>query len=561
MTKDENKKILLLCKKEFIIKLIVSILLIGILLVIPIFYSYGIDYINESNFNKAYFIFIILGITFMIYRILEIINQKSYYRLYSKLYKNYMNKGLEKTCNNSLYSLSRFSLSEYSSILSEDFELLSDYYSTLVIRIVEIFQFIYIIIYFFFINLTIGIITLLLSIFVISILFYFNKFIVNTNEKRRGLNDIRISLFQEIFLSIREIKGFNILNKLRNNIDQDINNYIKSNIKLNVDKYNLRQISLGIVDIFKVICLIYSVYLIINGEITIGILTIVYNYYTKLSEMFTSIILLNESISNVKVAKKRIYKLFQYAKDKIVVENDYNDIYGNIKFLDVLYGNRKKPYLKDVSFNIANNSFNILNGDIKACKGVFDLLLKYNEKHSGEIYIDDIEIGNYSVNNISNIIGYIMEKPIFFNKSIKDNLMLFDSNFENIMSVCERLKINNKILELQDGYNTLIKSGNIDDDLYYMLSFVKIFLKKSRIILIEDIFDKLTRFYQDLVFNILINLKKEHTIILITKNKKIISNNEIDNIYFFKGNNLICSGKFTDLYESHEVYYDYYEKL
>ena len=215
MNKDENKKILLLCKKEFIIKLIVSILLIGILLIIPIFYSYGIDYINESNFNKAYLIFLVLGLSLIIYRFLEIINQKSYYRLYSKLYKNYMNKGLEKTCNNSLYSLSRFSLSEYSSILSEDFELLSDYYSTLVIRIVEIFQFIYIIIYFFFINLVVGIITLVLSIIVITILFYFNKFIAITNENRRIKNDNRISIFQEIFLSIKEIKGFNILGKLK----------------------------------------------------------------------------------------------------------------------------------------------------------------------------------------------------------------------------------------------------------------------------------------------------------------------------------------------------------
>ena len=561
MSKNENRKILLLCKKEFIIKLIVSILLIGILLVIPIFYSYGIDYINESNFNKAYLIFIVLGFTFIIYRILEIINQKSYYKLYSKLYKNYIYKGLEKTCINSLYSLSRFSLSEYSSILSEDFELLSDYYSTLVIRIVEILQFIYIIIYFFFINKIIGLITLFLSIFVITILFYFNKFIVNTNEKRRGLNDIRISLFQEIFLSIKEIKGFNILNKLRNNINHDIDNYIRSNVKLNVDKYNLRQISLGIVDIFKVICLVYSVYLIVNGQITIGILTVVYNYYTKLSEMFTSIILLNESISNVKVAKKRIYKLFQYAKDKKVSENDYNDVLGKIKFIDVLYGNRKKPYLNNVSFSIKDKTLNVLSGNVKACKGVFDLLLKYNEKHSGQIYIDKIEINDFTVDNISNIVGYIMEKPIFFNKSIKENLMLFDSNFANIMSVCEYLKINNKILELPDGYNTLIKSGAIDDDLYYMLAFAKIFLKKSRIILIEDIFDKLTRFYQDLVFNILLNLKKEHTIILITRNKKIIMNDNIDNIYFFKENNLICSGNHKKMYDDNEIYRDYCEKL
>ena len=43
------KKILIFIIFSFIFGLVG--LLIGILLVIPIFYSYGIDYINESNFN------------------------------------------------------------------------------------------------------------------------------------------------------------------------------------------------------------------------------------------------------------------------------------------------------------------------------------------------------------------------------------------------------------------------------------------------------------------------------------------------------------------------------
>lgn len=561
MTNDENRKILLLCKKEFIIKLIVSILLVGILLIIPILYSYGIDYINDLAYKKAYIIFIVLGISFIIYRLLEIFNQKAYYYLYSKLYKNYMDKGIEKTCKNSLYSLSRFSLSEYSSILSEDFELLSDYYSTLVIRIVEILQFIYIIIYFFFINKIIGLITMFSSMLVIFILFYFNRFIVITNEKRRELNDQRISLFQEIFLSIKEIKGFNILNKLKNSINLLVSSYIKSNIKLNVDKYNLRQISLGIVDIFKVISLIYSVYLIISNYITIGVLTVIYNYYTKLSEMFASIILLNESISNVKVSKKRINKLFQYAKDYSGIKENNDFIMGNIKFIDVLYGNRNKPYLNNVNFTINKNSFNILTGDLLACHGIFDLLLKYNEKHSGNIYLDKLKIEDYTIDNISYNISYIMDKPIFFNKSIKDNLMLIDSNFENIISVCNYLKINNRIMELPDGYNTIIKSGVIDDDLYYMLGLAKIFLKKSRIILVDDILEKLTRFYQDLVINILLNLKKEHTILLISHDKKIIASEEVQSVLYFRKNNLIVNKSHYNNYQISELYRDYYDKL
>lgn len=559
MKKEDNRKVLLSCKKEFIIKLVISILLVLLLLIIPIFYSYGIDYLTTSNFKMAYCTFLILGITSLIYRLIEIINQKAYYSLYSKLYKNYMNLGLENTNNNSLYSLSRFSLSEYSNILSEDFELLSEYYSTLVIRIVEILQFIFIIIYFFFINKVIGFITLFLSIINVSLLLYFNKFIAKTNEERKIRNDRRISVFQEIFLSIKEIKGFNIFNKLKKSINNDIDDYIFWNNKLNIDKYNLRQISLGIVDFFKIICLVYSVYLITKGYITIGVLTIVYSYYAKLSELFTSIISLNESLSNVKVSKKRIFKLFQYANNNYI-DSDNNSVLGNIEFANVLYGNRENPYLNNVSFSINKNSLNILVGNFQNTVGIFYLLLKYNKKHSGNIYIDDKVIEEYNNENISNIIGYIMEKPIFFNKSIKDNLLLFDSNFENILSVCNYLGINDLILNLKDGYQTSIKSISSNSDLFYMLSFAKILLKKSRIILIEDIFPYLSKKYKEKIWNLLINLKNEHTIILITKDKKIITNKDIDNIYFFKENDFIISGNHLKNLQDSELYKNYYEK-
>lgn len=554
MTKEENREILLKCKKEFFIKIITSILVVGLLLLIPIFYSRGIDYINNGSFKKAYIIFVVLGFSSLLYRLLETINQKAYYFLYSKLYKNYADRGIEKTCNNSLYSLSRFSLSEYSNILSEDFELLSDYYSTLIIRIVEIFQFIYIIIYFFFINQVIGYITLILSIVVIFLLFYFNKFIVKINEVRKNRNDLRISLFQEIFLAIREIKGFNILKSLKNDINENIDTYVKWNNKLNIAKYNLRQSTLGIVDVFKVVSLIYGVYLIMHKQITIGVLTIIYNYYTKLSELFTSIILLNESLSNVKVAKKRIFKLFQYANDKIVVQSDKNDILGHISFLEVLYGNRNNPTLNNVTFTINPCSFNVLIGSSKAAKGVFDLLLKYNRKHNGYIYIDDLEIENYSHENISEVISLMMEKPIFFHKSIKDNLLLFDNNFENIISVCKYLEIDSLILNLPDGYETLVDINNLDNDLYYMLSLVKVFLKKSKIILVEDIFDHLSKNCRQKILKLLLELKTEHTIILITKDQKIIRNKQVDQVLMFDKNRLIVQGLHSELYKNDQTY-------
>ena len=181
MVKDDNKKILLSHKSKFIIKFIISLILNILLLVIPIYYSKLIDALSIGNYNTAYIFIIVFASLIVFYRIVEYFNQKIYFWLYLALYKSYMNLGLSKTFNNSLYSLSRFSLSEYSNIMSEDFEMVSDYYSTLVIRIVEIMEFIYIVIYFFFISTTIGFITIISSIFIILLLIFCNKSIVKTN--------------------------------------------------------------------------------------------------------------------------------------------------------------------------------------------------------------------------------------------------------------------------------------------------------------------------------------------------------------------------------------------
>lgn len=549
MSKDDNRKILLLHKGKILLKFLISIILNVFLLIVPIYYSKMIDAIAINEFNIAYKYIIIFGVFTIIYRFIEYFNQKAYYYLFLALYKSYMNLGLQKTFNNSIYSLSRFSLSEFSNIMSEDFEMVSDYYSTLIMRIVEILEFIYIIIYFFFINKMIGLLTLISSLLVIFILFYFNKFISVTNIERKVRNDKRISLFQELFLSIKTIKGFNILKSINRRINNIIDDYIIWHKKLNMNRFNLREVTLGIVDLFKIISLIIGIRLIINGILTLGTITIIYSYYGKLSELFTSIITLSESLNNKDVSMKRINKLFEYASNHIVDDRDLNDIKGKISFNNIIYGNKMMPILNDISFDLDANTFNLIIGSIKGSEGIFELLLRYNREHSGEILIDDKNINSYSKNNISNIIGFIMEYPSFFNTSIKDNLEIFDSNFENIINVCKYLNIHDEIMNLENGYETLIinNASNIDDDLKYLLAFARVFLKKSKIILINNILEHVSKPVYNRLLKLIIELKKEHTIIMITRDMNIIKNNNVDKIVFIAYGNIYGIGKHNEL--------------
>ena len=564
MTKKDNKEVLLKNKKYFVIKFISSIFIRIFLLLIPIYYSYSIDSITSGNYDKAYIMIIMFFIFFMLYRVTEVINQITYYNLYSNLYKTYLNLGLYKTCNNSLYSLSRFNLSEYSNIMSEDFEVLSDYYSTMVIRIVEIMEAIYIIIYFFTINIMIGYLIFFICLIVLFILLYFNPIIARTNNERKIRNDKRISLFQELLLSIKEIKGFNIFDVAKNRTNNTLDEYLKWNNKLNIDKYNLKQVSLGFINIFEFICLLIGIKLIIDGNMTIGVLTIIYSYYTKLGELFLSIITLFESNINVKVARLRIHKLFQYANVNFEDKENIDRVKGSIEFKNVLYGNKQNPFLNNVSFKIKENSINVITGPTSSGKvGIFELLLRYNRQHQGSILIDDIDIKKYDSKTLSNIISCVRRDPTFFNISIKDNLSIFESNFENIINLSKELKIHDYIMSLDNGYDTILETNasNINTDVKYILAIMRVLLNRPKILLFDETFDYLSHDLVENVLNILKSLKDDNTILIISKNKNIISLDYVDQVIMMYENKVLVKGIHNELLKENNEYKKIFNKL
>ena len=498
---------------------------------------------------------VLFFVFYLLYRITEIINQKTYYALYSNLYKTYLELGLYKTCNNSLYSLSRFTLSEYANIMSEDFEVLSEHYATLVIRIVEILEAIYIIIYFFIINIIIGYITLFICLVVLYILIAYNSYIANTNKERKLRNDKRISLFQELLLSIKEIKGFNIFNVVKERTNDTINDYVKWNNKLNVQKYNLKQKSLGFINIFEFVSLLIGIKLIRDGKATIGVLTIIYSYYTKLSDLFLSIITLFESRINLKIAKQRIHKLFQYASDNYNDKDNNNHIEGDIEFKNVLYGNRKNPILNNVSFKIKKNTFNVITGLTGSGKvGIFELLLGYNRQHVGKILIDKKELKSYSTYELGNNISSVRRDPTFFNISIKDNLSIFDSNFENIVNLAKELGIHDYIMALDNGYDTILEpsANNINTDVKYALAVMKVLLKRPKILLFDETFDFLSIDISIKILNILKNMKEDNSILVISKRIDIIELEYVDNIIVIDNHKVLLTGTNQELLKNKE---------
>lgn len=557
----ELKRVLKVAKKEFIIKFIASVFLRGILLIIPVLFSEAINLATKGQYGGA-MIYVILSIVItIIYRLSEGINHKTYYDLYNRLYSFYNSHGINKTNENSMFSLSRFNLGQYTNILTTDVDVISAFFASLVIRVVQLLEFVVIYAYFLSLDFVLFISALIISIVILICIPRANKKVeIYNSNKKTELDKLTVSI-HEYFKNIKDIKCFNIFDKVSPITRNQTNKYLDENAKYNIKYYWNNQFFLLAIEVFRLLSVAYGIYLITIGHLEIGSLLIIYNYYQKIIDNFNTILTISVEYTNLKVSLERFNHLVEYSSPKNNKTNKEELITdGRIVFKNILYGYKNDPTLKNVSFEIEPNSLTAITGKANTGKtGIFDLLLKLNRQHVGEITIDGHNINEIPDDEYFSKISMIRSGNPLFTMSIKENFELVEKDPNKMVDICMKLGIHNEIIKLPDAYNTIIHDNDgISTSLKQLIATARTLLKGSKIMLFDDAFIGLDNDAQDKVMKVLMDLKKDHTIIMITHERNVLKNAE--KIIVMDNKQVIESGTLVELIESKGRYYTLFEK-
>lgn len=523
----ETKRVIKIAKKEFFVKLCTSLMLRGILLIIPVLFSYAITLVSNGKINNAIWLIIISVIITAIYRFFEGLNQHVYYNLYNKLYSYYNNLACGKTHDNSLYSLSRFSSSEYSNIVISDVDIISTFYSSLVIRFVQVVEFIIIFIYFYTINLFIFLGALILTIIMLFVAIITGRKTQLLNEKKKKKYDEMTASIYNYFTSIREIKSLHVFDHLFSQNSEIVGDYLNSNQKYIVKYTTTNQFILYSFELFRLLSIILGIYLITIGQLEIGMLFIIYNYYQKIIDNFSTILTINVEFRNIIVSLNRFNHLIEFSQEKKQgVKLNQNNVNGLIEFENIIYGQKNSPTLNKVSFTIMPNSMTVIEANNENVQSaIFDLLLKLNRQHEGVIKIDNYDIRKIDDASYYSIITSARKNSILFNMSIKDNLLLVEPDFEKIVNMCKYIGIEKDIMKLEKGYDTIInENADISSSTKELLVICRMLLKNSKILLFDRSINGLDKKNQKNIIELLKKLKKDHTVVVITHEKSIIVN-------------------------------------
>lgn len=553
--KNYIKRILKKSKKEIIIEALVCIVLRAILLLNPILYSETVNAISATSYQRAINILIIYIISISIYKLFEYIRQYTFYNVYNKIYKESTSIGLQNTNDNSIFSLSRFSAGEYLNIMSSDIDIICSFITNGIYRVIQILEFSVIYYYFFSVNITLFLITVAFSIIVLIFIIISGNKIQAYNKERKENYDKKTSAVNDVFTGIKEIKGFNLSKNINSKVNSETNKYVQSNKKYTVIYYAINIVSVYVFEILRLAVFIYGVYEIAKGRMELGILLVIYSYYQKIIDDFSLLSTMNLEYKNFKISLQRMNKLFEYAKENNENDVTIEDPKGHIEFNHVLYGYRHDPMLNDFSIEVKPNSITAVTGKTGSGKtGVFDLLMKMNRQIQGSIMIDGIDIASISDSNYYNLVSIARKSPFFFNCSIKDNLSMLGKTDEEIENVCKQVGIHDAIMNLEKGYDTIIKNDTklLSSSQKRLLAIARVLLKDTKIYLFDEIIETLDKENRNNIMKILREKKKNHTIMIISRDKKVLKS--VDNIVLIDNGILQATGTHEELSKTNELY-------
>ena len=249
-------------------------------------------------------------------------------------------------------------------------------------------------------------------------------------------------------------------------------------------------------------------------------------YYESLINYINVFIESTSAIRETNTAVNRINTILNYNSKEILFGTvDTDDVFGMIEFKNVSLKIKDTEILHNINLKINHNEVVAIVGEAGSGKTMmFNLLLRLFEPTKGKILLDNINIYDFSKEVYTSNVSVVNQKPFVFNMSIRRNLDFVDKNIQHQIEACKKAGIHDFIETLPDGYNTILRENgsNVSGGQKQMISIARTILSDAEVLLFDDITTSLDPDTAKLVPKLIDNLKKDHTIIMITKKPELM---------------------------------------
>ena len=390
------------------------------------------------------------------------------------------------------------------------------------------------------------------------------KISTQAQEKSGDLNRYLIDLFK----NHKIIKIFQRENFEETRSELFVNNLKEKSAKIAAIYIRSTPIMEVLTGLMIAVLIFYSGKLILNDELAIN------NFFSFLAAMMLAyqpvktLTKVNVAIGQGLAAAERIIPIIDIKNEINFNEENKNLDFskGNIIFnnIDFTYkSNLENQVLKNVSAEFLGGKMTALVGHSGSGKStLLNMIPRIYSPTQGNIELDNQDIAKVNLASLRKQISIVDQNTTLFDDTILNNIKYArpDANNEDIYKAAEMSMCKEFIDNLENGFETMIGENGVrlSGGEKQRLSIARAFLKKSRIILLDEATSSLDSETEEKIQKALKELTFDKTTIVIAHRLSTILNS--DNIYVVDKGIIIDSGKHENLLIQSKVYKNFYER-
>ena len=235
---------------------------------------------------------------------------------------------------------------------------------------------------------------------------------------------------------------------------------------------------------------------------------------------------------------------------------------GTVEFKHVYfkYPNAEEYVLEDISFKANKGDVVAFIGSTGSGKStLINLVPRFYDVTSGEVLVDGVNVKDYDQNSLHNILGYVPQKAVMFNGSVKYNVSYGENGKgkKNNKLIEEAIKVaqaEDFVTKMDEGYDSHIAQGgtNVSGGQKQRLAIARAIARKPEIYIFDDSFSALDYKTDSVLRKELKKYTKDATSLIVAQRIGTILN--ADKIIVLDEGKCVGMGTHKELLKNCEVY-------
>jgi len=237
----------------------------------------------------------------------------------------------------------------------------------------------------------------------------------------------------------------------------------------------------------------------------------------------------------------------------------------NVQFNRLSFSYYKgRQVLSDVSFSVKKGEKLAIVGSTGSGKTTLvNLLLRFYDCPPGSIYIDGVDIRDFTTASLLELFAYVSQETLLFSDTLRNNILYglkYAPREERINEVLNKARLFDFVLSLPNGLNTYIgdRGVRLSGGEKQRVAIARVMLKGSDILILDEATSSLDSKTERLVQESIEEAIREKTVIVIAHRLSTIKN--VDKIVVIEGGRLIEEGSLNELLEKKGKFYEYWQE-